>query len=143
MCKDGYHFFSFLKQLLKKIRNYCCCTVIPRYPLYCTYSVHGVLLPIKFIILTGYGNIIYDICIGLNNLIDIDTLDGEAKPKTTSKKYHDVITNRIMDDVIGIFVTSISRHSKSKILVLIVAMADTTDFYLVEEGIKRNRESIR
>lgn len=48
-----------------------------------------------------------------------------------------------MDDVIGIFVTSISRHSKSKILVLIVAMADTTDFYLVEEGIKRNRESIR
>lgn len=101
------------------------------------------MLPIKFIILTGYGNIIYDIYIGLNNLIDIDTLDGEAKPKTTSKKYHDVITNRIMDDVIGIFVTSISRHSKSKILVFIVAMADTTDFYLVEEGIKRNRESIR
>lgn len=38
------------------------------------------------------------------------------------------------------------RHkykSSQKINVLIVAMADTTDFYLVEEGIKRNRDSIR
>uniref|UniRef100_K1Q2Q7 Uncharacterized protein n=1 Tax=Magallana gigas TaxID=29159 RepID=K1Q2Q7_MAGGI len=33
-----------------------------------------------------------------------------------------------MDDVTEIFVTT---------------MADTTDFYLVEEGIKRNRDSIR
>lgn len=48
-----------------------------------------------------------------------------------------------MDDVIEIFVTSISHHSRSKINVLIIAMADTTDFYLVEEGIKRNRDSIR
>lgn len=137
LCKNGYALnyfvplFFFFK--IKKTQK----TIVALISLYIhNNSVYTVYCYLLGLFLSDYGNIS-----GWSILLRRSWKEKKHKNQLVFRTiYHDVI---IMDDVIEIFVTSISHHSRSKINVLIIAMADTTDFYLVEEGIKRNRDSIR